>query len=319
MPTGGKQINLFDMKEGIKMAINRIEIKNFLVFKSEFTMDFCPGVNVLIGSNGTGKTTLLRVMYNYLRMIENDSLPKEPQSAIANEYKLYRNNVKIDIGESIFKKAVYIPEKDLLEHAKGLLPFIEEKQTGFSHIYKDVLVKAMDIPTQKQTEMQKVLGNRIASAIGGHVIWDQGGGNFYTIKTNGGRIPFSNEASGFKKFGFLGLLIACGQIAPGTALFWDEPENSLNPELVPVLVDILLELSQNNIQVFIATHSELLADYFLVNKKKGNAAMFYSLYSDGECIKYDSNDRFDLLNPNKLTDEQVRLYEKRLDKAFGDE
>ncbi|MDR1135793.1 MAG: ATP-binding protein [Clostridiales Family XIII bacterium] len=45
------------------MAINRVEIKDFLVFKGEFTMDFCPGVNVFIGSNGTGKTTLLKTLY----------------------------------------------------------------------------------------------------------------------------------------------------------------------------------------------------------------------------------------------------------------
>jgi hypothetical protein len=44
--------------------------------------------------------------------------------------------------------------------------------------------------------------------------------------------------------------------------------------------------------------------------------MFFSLYKDGDQIKYDRSDRFDLLHPNKLTDERVRLYEKRLDKAF---
>lgn len=44
-------------------AVTRMEIKDFLVFKGEFTVDFCPGVNVFIGGNGTGKTTLLRAMY----------------------------------------------------------------------------------------------------------------------------------------------------------------------------------------------------------------------------------------------------------------
>jgi AAA15 family ATPase/GTPase len=299
------------------MSINRVEIKDFLVFKGEFAMDFCPGVNVFIGGNGTGKTTLLKAMYNSLRRVENDSLPKETQSAVIREHELHRNKVKIDIGEGIFKKAVYIPEKDLLEHAKGLLPFMEEKQTGFSQIYKDVLVKAMDVPTQKQTEMQKVLGNRIAGIIDGHVAWDQGNGNFYTIKTNGGRIPFSNEASGFKKLGFLGLLIACGQIVPGTVLFWDEPENSLNPELVPVLVDILLELSRNGVQVFIATHSKILSEYFAVSRQKGDMVFFYSLYKEGEQIKYDKDDRFDLLVPNNLTSEPVRLYEKQIERGLG--
>jgi len=31
------------------MAINRVKIKDFLVFKGEFSVDFCNGINVLIG------------------------------------------------------------------------------------------------------------------------------------------------------------------------------------------------------------------------------------------------------------------------------
>ena len=45
------------------MAIDRIEIKDFLVFKDVFDMDFCSGVNVIIGGNATGKTTLLKCLY----------------------------------------------------------------------------------------------------------------------------------------------------------------------------------------------------------------------------------------------------------------
>jgi recombinational DNA repair ATPase RecF len=45
------------------MAIDRVEIKDFLVFKGDFAIDFSPGVNVLIGGNGTGKTSLLKVLY----------------------------------------------------------------------------------------------------------------------------------------------------------------------------------------------------------------------------------------------------------------
>ena len=47
------------------MAINRIEIKDYLVFKGEFAMDFVPGMNIIIGGNATGKTTLLRCVDLY--------------------------------------------------------------------------------------------------------------------------------------------------------------------------------------------------------------------------------------------------------------
>jgi len=90
------------------------------------------------------------------------------------------------------------------------------------------------------------------------------------------RIPFAAEASGYKKFGLLGLLVSSGQLEPGAILFWDEPENSLNPELVPVLVDILLELAQSGVQIFIATHDYTLARYFDIRQDKDIPVMFHN-------------------------------------------
>ena len=52
------------------MAINRIELNDFLVFQGDFAADFCSGVNVLIGGNATGKTTLLKTMYWACEVVE---------------------------------------------------------------------------------------------------------------------------------------------------------------------------------------------------------------------------------------------------------
>jgi AAA15 family ATPase/GTPase len=334
------------------MAVDRVEIKDFLVFKGQFTVDFCPGVNVLIGGNGTGKTTLMKTIYSSYCLFRGEPLTSNEKlylpyftqinSDISLEVYSDKNghsNVK-EIKHNMFAiffnlstrdyqapdeqnrryidiSAVFIPEKDILEHAKGLLPFIEQKQTGFSEIYKDVLIAAQDVPTQEQSEMQKSVGQKIAAIVGGVVQWEQSDGMFYTIRTNGMRIPFVYEASGFKKLGYLGLLLTSGQIEPGTILFWDEPENSLNPELIPELVNILLELSRNGVQIFIATHSEILASYFAVNRQKGDSVMFYSLYKDGEQIKANASDRFDILEPNNLKAEIVNLYEKEIERGLG--
>ncbi|MDR1479147.1 MAG: ATP-binding protein, partial [Planctomycetaceae bacterium] len=53
------------------MALKRVEIKDFLVFKGEFVAGFCPGVNVFIGGNSTGKTTLLRTLYKYKNVVSS--------------------------------------------------------------------------------------------------------------------------------------------------------------------------------------------------------------------------------------------------------
>jgi predicted ATPase len=129
------------------------------------------------------------------------------------------------------------------------------------------------------------------------------------------------EASGYRKFGLLATLIRNEQIKSDTVLFWDEPENSLNPELMPVLVDILLELQRGGVQIFIATHSEILASYFAVNreKEKGDIVDFYSLYKNKKTlhIKVEQNDRFDLMDHNNLTAESVKLYKKEIERGLG--
>jgi predicted ATPase len=308
------------------MAIKHVEINDFLIFKS-FKVNFSPGVNIFIGSNATGKTTLLRCLYSLKSALLGDkgNLLKQRKEVASPELDLTLSRewgsaeITIDVEETQREPLpfVYIPEKDILEHAKGLLTFIEQKQTGFSSIYKDILIAAQDVYTIEQTPLQIAIGQRIAGIIGGDIHWDKADGSFYTLKTDGSRIPFANEASGYKKLGLLGLLTASGQLKSGSVLFWDEPENSLNPELMPMLTDILLDLSQSGVQIFIATHSEILAGYFAANRQKGDRVIFYSLYRDYAKIKVNYSDRFDLLLPNSLASEPVKLYEKQIEKGFG--
>ena len=44
------------------MALTRVELENFTAFRS-LKLDLCPGFNVLVGANGTGKTHLMKVCY----------------------------------------------------------------------------------------------------------------------------------------------------------------------------------------------------------------------------------------------------------------
>jgi AAA15 family ATPase/GTPase len=310
------------------MAINRVEIKNFLVFTGKFSADFCPGVNVIIGANGTGKTTLIKYLYWW----SGNNKYLDWESNLDHQFKFTgiehyfgglqaKKNVdfnswpKIISTKEVYDR-IYIPEKEMLSHSTGLLALYNKRVIPFEKTYIDIVENA-ELPETKEISplCQKLL-DKIGNIIDGEVVYEQDA--FYIKKKNGDRFHFSWEASGFRKFGLLWKLLRNGLLEKESLLFWDEPENSLNPELIPVLVDILLELTRNSVQVFLATHSEILASYFSINKQKDDRVMFYSLYKDENgIIKADKNDRFDLLDPNNLTAEPVKLYEIELEKGLG--
>ena len=49
-------------REPWQMTITRVKLENFTVFES-LDLEPSPGINVLVGANGTGKTHLMKVCY----------------------------------------------------------------------------------------------------------------------------------------------------------------------------------------------------------------------------------------------------------------
>jgi len=335
------------------MAIKRVEINDFIVFKGEFTADFFPGVNVIIGSNGTGKTTLLKTMYGLLNekiercfyvsnikesvlfgngmtrlVLDNDTVFEVRQGEYNEKAgsmvhpltgkieNIGAGSARQSIqGENNNTQSIFIPEKDMLSHSIGFLALKHERPSiPFDDTLTDIIAKAQLYP--KRETLDNPICAKIRTIIGGEVAYDKD--MFIVLKDNNSEeVPFSQEASGYKKFGLLWKLVRNGLLGSGNVLFWDEPENSLNPELVPILVDILLELSRNGVQIIIATHSEILASYFAVNRQEGDNVTFTSLFKDGDRIRASVSDRFDLLEPNNLVTESVKLYEKEIVKGLS--
>ena len=339
------------------MAINRVEIKDFLLFKGEFAVDFCPSVNVLIGGNGTGKTTLMKIMYGLINqklascfysrnLKDNISYGKGhiklifdtewstifEQGAFSDEAYInpLTGRIEKDGGGTSSQiiegpprtpmgyfenRSVYIPEKDMLSHSPGFLALKHERPAvPFDDTLTDIIAKAQLYP--KKETMNNELCARIREIIGGEVAFENDSFIILKDKTKN-QVSFSMEASGYRKLGVLWKLLRNGLLESGSILFWDEPENSLNPENVSMLVEMLLELSRNGVQIFLATHNEILASYIAVNRQKGDSVMFISLYKDGDQIIANKSDRFDLLEPNSLTAEPVKLYEKELERGLG--
>lgn len=293
--------NNSDPKEGLLHEGDRIH--------DAFELLFSDGINVIIGENGTGKTTLLKMIYAATQWsIEHTNAGKTDKF-----HKFFSNNIddsdllkndagkqgycgfEVSDGKHTFSyslshkgffnlgdwlglnmQSVFIPTTEMLSHSKGFLALNEKFKMPFDGTQIDIIVNASLPEARTLPNYMNVILEQISSAIDGSVI--QENDIFYIAKKDGRKIEFSLEAEGLRKLALLWKLIRNGLLEHGTILLWDEPESNLNPELFPLVAKILLELEQNGIQIFVATHSYNFAKYLELLRKNQKQVQFHNLF-----------------------------------------
>lgn len=343
------------------MSIQSLKVLNVMVFERKgqgnltdsFNLEFNDGINIIIGENGVGKTTLLKMIYAASQWsIEKTSSGKTGRfseffSGHLSDTDLLKNEsqpdddsfFEVSDGEHTFKyslsdkgiinhedwlglniQSVFIPTTEMLSHSKGFLALNQKYKLPFDGTQIDIIVNASLPETREIPAHMRLILDKISSVIDGEVIMEDD--TFYVLKSDGRRVDFSLEAEGLRKLGVLWKLIRNGLIEKGTILLWDEPEANLNPELIPLVVDILLQLQEIGVQIFIATHSYNLAKYFESRRKDQKQVQFHNLYKSGlemvEGIVGVSADYLSELEGNKIIEADVKLLDEALEKNLAD-
>lgn len=292
------------------MPINSVKLTNITVFK-KLDLDMSPGINIIIGENGTGKTHLLKMIYytysdkeyilqeKYTRKYDDLNQIDSFVNVNYNENEICSMGIDIkNDRNSNEKEPIYIPVSEMLSHSKGFLALYSKYKMPFEPIEIDIISNAELPETREVSKLNSRLLDIISKIIDGEVVYEND--TFYILKKDGFKIEFSLEAEGLRKFGLLFKLIRNGLIEKGSVLLWDEPEANINPELIPALVDILLELQSEGVQIFISTHSYNLAKYFEVKRKENNQVLFHSLYKKGNEVLAQTEEYFGKLSNNKI-------------------
>lgn len=129
-------------------------------------------------------------------------------------------------------------------------------------------------------------------------------------------------AEGYRKIGLLQRLIDTGALAKGKAsvLLWDEPESNINPVLMKLIVECLLELARNGQQIIIATHDYVLLKWFdlLMDKSKGDHISYHALFRDGDGeIAKETVNSYKMLSENGIAQTYSELYDAELKRSLG--
>lgn len=308
-------------------------------FDGAFSMKFVPGVNVLIGESGTGKTALMKMIYCAAQnsgVGKNCSLTDlfllaESNPGILINTRCSRGYYRVSDGEYSFSEffirpaidefpskpqtqtgwtnkytpAIFIPSTEILSHAKSLLELSKYLQVPFDRTYADILANA-SLPKARTISFELMnVSERIGRVIGGVVIHEDD--TFYVCKDNGARAEFALEADGLRQLGLIWKLIWNGLLTPGSILLWDAPETNMSPTMFPLIADVLLMLQRSGVQIFLATHSYSLALYLELRRREKEDVLFHNLRKEGDCICTQSAHRMDALADNHIINAENRL------------
>ena len=225
------------------MTITRLKLERFTAFEE---LDFrpSPGINVLVGANGTGKTHLMKVVYaacdvsktgggiaeKLIRVFMPSGrsigrLVKRRETSSRCVARIYRdrgsslrvsfsNHATVADSATVTGakgwnaepiESVYIPVKEMLANAPGFRSLYARRDIHFEEIYADILDRAYRPRLRGPTDRdRRKLLDILRKIIEGKVTPSQ---EEFFLRGKQGNLEFTLVAEGMRKLGLLWLLI----------------------------------------------------------------------------------------------------------------
>lgn len=336
------------------MVLTRAKLERFTAFES-LDVEFSPGINVLVGENGTGKTHLMKACYaacdvtttksNFAEKLVNSFLPsgRAPGRLVKRRVGRAKCSVAIfgqdrDIRVSFSTRvrttrsidvvgtkawmeqsirSAFIPVKDMLANAPGFRSLYDTTELHFEEVYADILTRAFRPPLRgPQDAQRRALLANLRDIVGGRVHYQN---EEFVLSNKEGNLEFTLLAEGMRKLGLIWLLIQNGTLGDSSVLFWDEPETNLNPRLYRSVIETLLILQRNGVQVFLATHDYVILKELDLQMSPDDSVVFHSLFRDTTTSEIDCRtvDRLQNIHPNAILDTFSDLYDRDIARALN--
>jgi predicted ATPase len=158
---------------------------------------------------------------------------------------------------------LFIPAKEVLTGFRAIAATRENLYLpDFDDTYLD-LIKALRISTSKGNLLRDLsqVSQQLERLFEGEIVQNADDKNPFVFKKGNTEFSMPFTAEGIKKIGILTTLIRNRQLYRNTVLFMDEPEVALHPKAVRQLAEMIYQMSQAGIQIFLTSHS-----YFMVKQ-----------------------------------------------------
>lgn len=246
---------------------------------------------------------------------ETDNITKHLKISFHSKTKKWDADVTGEQGwEAAFQgeSSIFIPAKEILSNAYNLNAAVEKGNVLFDDTYLDILNSAkVDASLGRNEKNRSKMLKQIEKIIDGKVLYDSQKDTFY-LKKGSSKQEFNLVSEGIRKMALIWQLVKNGMLEKGAILFWDEPEANINPSYIPVIVDLLLTLSRNGVQVFIATHDYFLSKYMDARKETSDIVLYHSLRKEEDKLLCETEKDFNLLDKNTILETARMLYREEI-------
>ncbi|WP_297248814.1 AAA family ATPase [uncultured Brachyspira sp.] len=270
--------------------IKNFEIHDYRQFKNAKFDNFA-NVNLFVGDNDTGKTTILKFLYCISHELKNiintnirncsvyqyinnlytfnnfqfDSSNKLKKLYLYDENSIHfnasisnSNNEIITSNDNINNynydyKPLFIPAKEILSIMNAVIYLKNQNiESGFDDSYTDIIYEILAIKNIDEKELLNVFKNKY-DFYNGNIQIDQNTNSVNYYKNDGNIYNINITSEGIKKLGIFEVLHNTGNLTKKSILFIDEPENSLDPKMLREFMRFLVDISKEGVQIFMAS------------------------------------------------------------------
>lgn len=337
-------------------GLKSLKAENFTAFK-DISLGFNKGINIFIGSNGTGKTHILKCLYAACSITSGSDRDQTFGQKLVGVFHPYENRP----GRLSFRGAGSVTSKILVTSNRGNISAEFSNHTQ-SHsgievkgekLWKSQEINCAYIPVKemlahapgflalserRELSFEDVYKDIIYRAYLPRLKGPTGekrrnileklreaiegnvtikGDNFF-LKNKQGNLEFTLLSEGMRKLALIWILTQNGVLTNGSILFWDEPEANLNPSRMGEVVDVMLELQRLGVQIFVSTHNYVVIKEFELRRKQSDSIFFTALFRDSDgIINSESSLDFKNIMHNKISETYNSLYDREVENSMS--
>ena len=263
------------------------------------------GTNIIPRELPTCQGSIVQTRISYIYNGE-----EHPYDLECNYYTMHvTNRLRPDdntITPDAIPQALFIPAREMLTVYPHYQSLAKEFILPYDATFDNLITK-LGIPYKRQLPKEyEAIVAAIEKAIDGKIfLRDE---KFYyhpNSAPTGTNYDINMAAEGWRQLGTILQLLRNGSLHSGMVLLWDEPEANLNPQLICLAAQMILDLYKTGIQVFIATQSLFLVnelEILLAQQKTTDGVRFFNLQK-GKAPQ--QGDTFSALKNTLLLDEAL--------------